>query len=336
MTVPLSDVQKQTINLIQELHEQQGLSYKEITLDKIRQARVAASMAPGSQGDLVKLKHLWAELNGIDKQNAKYSSETKDKLIGRVIDSLEGEFKQIYETKASTAIAKSKELQEAAKYELSQLKTEFEKLKQANVEQTAAIIERDCAIEELQLERDSILEDKRTIDKESSNLRLKLVSAEKTNRQYETQQKQQLKAYDELRADMENQRHTQMKLLDDRKQEVKHAEKEIQKLRQQLQQKEQQMHAVEKKLAVVEQKYELLASDTKQHVREYKTLEQSTKQLTHEYNKEKSALLKTITKLEGQLEQAQKNQSQFNVELLSQLKALQPKPVKKSKGKVKK
>lgn len=65
----LSDVQRQTVELINTLAEDEGLSYADLTVERIKQTRFDAGMAKGSNTDVMKIKNKWAEIYGIDSNS---------------------------------------------------------------------------------------------------------------------------------------------------------------------------------------------------------------------------------------------------------------------------
>lgn len=241
----LSDVQRQTVELIQQLVEEQGLTYGDLTIERIKSARREAGMSAGSNTDIMQIKQRWAEIYNIEPTSARVMSDVKEKLLQRVMDAIDEELRQLYTHKMQQGIASAQEKQQEAETEAAQLNTELRATQAQLTEVQATLDKRDAQLEELLLEKEQLLSDKRDLDKETATLRVKVATGEKTIAEKSKEVERFEHTVDGLRDEMEKQRQSQLTVLDERVQEVKRATKTIEELRREnaLQNKEQAMLA---------------------------------------------------------------------------------------------
>lgn len=237
----LSDVQRQTVELIQQLVEEQGLTYGDLTIERIKSARREAGMSAGSNTDIMQIKQRWAEIYGIEPTSARIISDVKEKLLQRVMDSIDEELRQLYTHKMQQGVEKAQEKQQEAETEAAQLNTELRATQVQLTEVQATLDKRDTQLEELLLEKEQLLSEKRELDKETATLRVKVTTGEKTIAEKTKEVERFEHTVDGLRDEMEKQRQSQLTVLDERVQEVKRATKTIEELRREntLQNKEQ-------------------------------------------------------------------------------------------------
>lgn len=318
----LSDVQRQTVELINALAEDEGLSYADLTVERIKQARFDAGMAKGSNTDVMKIKNKWAEIYGIDPNSVRVVTEVKEKLVKRILESMDDELRQFYENKAEKVIKQSGEAQKNLEVELSQTRTELDTTKTTLANEQSRIIELQNQVEELLLEKDTLLEQKRDLDKEASSLRVSVGSLEKRLVDKDKQVADLNKNFESLRSDMETQRQSQLTIIDERTTEAKRANKVVDDVRDKLACVEQQFNDSKQQVTAKDELLQQLKAENKRQQEEWQRQRQTQDTVLDELRSDNHRLSESVIKLQTALEQEQSMRSEQSHGLIDKIEKL--------------
>lgn len=195
------------------------------------------------------------------------------------------------------------------------------------------IIELQNQVEELLLEKDTLLEQKRELDKEASSLRVSVGSLEKRLVDKDKQMSDAKKNYEALRSDMEAQRQSHIVMIDERKEEAKRANKQVDVLRDKMTRVEQQF--IDNKQQVVAEK-ELVKSlkvEFKSQQQSYQQRITASDKAQAGVAKENTLLAKKISQLETALERERQRHSEQSDGLIERVEKLIAQSQKKPKPK---
>jgi chromosome segregation protein len=318
----LSDVQRQTVELINSLAEVQGMTYADITIERIKQVRRDAGMKPGSNTDVMKIKNKWAEIYGIDPNSVRVVTEVKEKLVKRVLESMDDELRQLYENKAEKIIKQSGEAQKNLEVELSQTRTELDTPKTTLATAQSRIIELQNQVEELLLEKDTLLEQKRELDKEASSLRVSVGSLEKRLVDKDKQVADLNKNFESLRSDMETQRQSQLTIIDERTTEAKRANKVVDEVRDKLARVEQQLNDAKQQVTAKDELVQQLKAENQRQQEEWQRQRQTQDTVLDELRNENHRLSESVIKLQTALEKEQSMRTEQSHGLIDKIEKL--------------
>lgn len=323
----LSNSLQLTIKIIHAMYEKgESLRYTDI-----KKARIEAGMAEGSDTTVKRAFDEWQRIYGIQYKKFE-SGDSVENLVKKTIESLRDELKQSYQSEADIKIA-------AADEEIDTVRTALNEAGYQLEQKTSALASEEERCESLLNDNETLKLELEQVKSGMQQLTAELGKATVTianKEQYVKKLEQDLvdaeKKYQGVRADMELQRQSQMKLIDDAKQEVKQINKKNNDLQTQLDRVQGKMNESERKLAVGAEKIKLLEVEQKQFAQLTEQAEKHSQAQIEQLEKENSRLQNLVAKLEGQLEVAEKGQAEFNHKLMAQLKTMQNKPKKKAKA----
>lgn len=322
----LPDNLRATVEVIQNLYEK-GAPRR---YSDIKAARMAAGMTEGSDTTIKKAFEAWQQIYEIYPE--RYDSpQPIDKLVKRTIENLRNEISQAYKQESEVQIAAAEESVDQIKDELKstqiQLQNCTDKLNAAQEENFKLTKEFKLAAEQIT----NLKEENQALTTEIGQLHIKLSVSEDKIKQAQVEIKQREGAFDSLKETMENQRQSQIKIIDDWQQQYKSANKTIEQLRQQLDTSEKTNQSLQSQLAVISEAGKKLKNDLTDKDAFLKVLEQNYKTDKESLLEQIGNLHKTIAKLEANLESNQIFGSSYQeiLKRLNELNQFDPKQLAK-------
>lgn len=296
----LSNSLQLTIKIIHSIYEKgESLRYTDI-----KKARIDAGMAEGSDTTVKRAFDEWQRIYGI--QYKKFdSSDSVENLVKKAIESLRDELKKGYQHETEIKVA-------AADEEIDKIRTELNEIKRELEGKSTALISADERCESLlnnnetlRLELEHLREDKQQLTSEFGKATLTIANKDQYIKKMENDLVEAEKKYQGIRTDMEVQRQSQLKIIDDWKQESKQAVRKTDELRKVMQQQEQFHAATQKSLAVAQEKLTLLSSDKEQLIKEHKRELSDRDQQITKLDKSNNEFRERVKKLEIKLEKTE-------------------------------
>jgi chromosome segregation ATPase len=325
----LSPAVRETVLLFQSCYEQ-GKPYR---YSDIKKMRLEQGMAAGSLTTIQEAREQWHKIYNIVSDNYD-STKHLEGLVKRTIETLRDTVKVKYEQEADMRNAAAEEAAETMGRECAEIELKLQEC-EARLQVSLEESEKLKSIQtETHLQRDGLQRENQQLSVELGKLTLTLTGKDELLKKYQDDLKQREAAYQALHTDMEAQRQSQLKLIDDARQEVKHVDKKNTALQSALDKSRSQLHDSKSQLVVSNEKLALSSADLALANKSIKRINVDSKKQLSQLEKQNAQLQNSAAKLEGQLELAKENQHTLNQDLLVQMKAMQNKVVK-SKKKVK-
>lgn len=317
-----------TVNLIHDRYEKgEAIRYVDI-----KKARLEVGMTEGSDATVKKALDAWRDIYAIKLEKFE-TLEQVDKLVKRTIEIIRDKLKLAYEQESESKIGAANEAKSVIETELAQTRTELDNAKSAVVHEQALVVDLNSRVEELLLEKDTLLEQKRELDKEASNLRVSVGSLEKRLVDKDKQVADVKKNYEALRSDMEAQRQSHIVMIDERKEEAKRANKQMDTLRDKMTRVEQQLVDSKQQLVAEKELVKSLKVEFKSQQQNYQQRITASEKAQAGVAKENTLLAKKISQLETALERERQRHSEQSHGLIEKVEKLIAQSQKKPKSK---
>ena len=319
----LPDNLRATVQLIHSLFEEG----KPLRYGDIRQARIAAGMADGSSTTIKNALQAWREIYEINPD--RYESPNQiDNLVKRTIESLRDNIKHAYQQEAEIKIAAAEEetdtLRERLKGSDSALTSKINQLTELQ-EQLGRL---EVELQKSQQKNEFLSNQNQQLTTELGHATLRLSASEDRVKQAQAEVLQREHAFDSWRDEMELQRQSQLKIIDDWQQQYKLANKTIEQLRQQLELSEKTNQSLGSQFAIETNTSRQLIQELSSKDLRIRELEQNAKSDRAALLDQISTLNQTITKLEIKLDSVQAKDS-LHAEILEKLNKFDPKQLSK-------
>jgi chromosome segregation ATPase len=306
-----------TVNIIHSRYEQ-GAS---IRYADIQKARIEIGMAEGSSVTLKKAFDAWRDIYDIKFE--KYESlDQVDKLVKHAVEIIRDKIKLAYEQETETKINASNVSKKTVEIELAQTQTELSNTKKSLNDEQVANTKLRHQLEELLLEKEALLEQKRDLDKDASNLRVNVSALGKRLIDKDKQVTDLNKNFDSLRSEMESQRQAQLVVIDEHRQEAKRASKLVDELRDKVEQRERQLS--DSKQQVVSEKELNKSLKAEFSAQEKRLLDHAREKgnVTAELRQDNQSLHDKIAKLEVSLETERQSHNKQSEALFARLEKM--------------